>query len=53
MKPAMPFVEAREGHGGKVHGPETVVDFFEGDIFADQGVAQKQTRSPHQTHPLP
>ena len=42
LKAAVTHVVATEREGGKVHGPEAVVDFFEGHIFAGQRTGQKQ-----------
>ena len=42
LNPGVTRVVATEREGGEVDGPETLVDFFEGHVFAGQRTGQKQ-----------
>ena len=46
LNSAPAFVKAADGHGRKVHGPNAVIDFFEADGFADEGLADKHRTVP-------
>src|SRR5688500_16421725 len=44
MNSATTVVESTEGNGGKANRPEAIVNFFQGDVGAGQGFADKQRR---------